>query len=338
MLSGTSSKQLDIAVAHDVSPYISVYPWLGGFGPKYSDPSTLPTGVGRSVDFSSDGAYIAIAHDASPYVSVYPWNRGFGTKFSDPGTVPAGFGRGAKFSPSGDAIAVVHDNTPFVAAYAWSSSGFGTKFSNPGTIPTSSGTGKREVSFSPSGNDIALTGGTQTPRIYAYPWSSSGFGTKYANPGSVPPTNARGTEFSPDGSYLAVSHSDQGYIRVYPWSSGFGTAIVSPITGIAQGLGCTFSPNSDVVVWTTNDTPFVYAYSWTGAFGTAYSNPSSAPIDTVSNARFSSDGKLIALSYSSSPYVLVYDWTNASGFGSKYADPATLPTGIGRFVTFSPEY
>jgi len=42
----------DIAVAHYNSPYISVYPWDSGFGTKYTDPSTLPTGIGIGVAFS----------------------------------------------------------------------------------------------------------------------------------------------------------------------------------------------------------------------------------------------------------------------------------------------
>ena len=40
-----------IAVAHDVSPYISTYPWSAGFGTKYANPATLPTGGGYSVAF-----------------------------------------------------------------------------------------------------------------------------------------------------------------------------------------------------------------------------------------------------------------------------------------------
>ena len=45
----------DIAVGHYVSPYISVYPWTSGtgFGTKYSDPSTLPAGTGRNIDFTA---------------------------------------------------------------------------------------------------------------------------------------------------------------------------------------------------------------------------------------------------------------------------------------------
>ena len=42
-----------IAVANSISPYIAAYPWSSatGFGTKYSDPSTLPTGAGYGVAF-----------------------------------------------------------------------------------------------------------------------------------------------------------------------------------------------------------------------------------------------------------------------------------------------
>ena len=87
-----------IAIAHDTSPYISVYPWASGFGTKYADPATLPTGNGAGVAFSSSVPAIAIAHNTSPYISVYPWSSGFGTKYANPATLPTGVGRGVAFS------------------------------------------------------------------------------------------------------------------------------------------------------------------------------------------------------------------------------------------------
>jgi len=43
-----------IALAHDTSPFISVYPWsVSGFGTKYANPATLPTGNGSGVSFGT---------------------------------------------------------------------------------------------------------------------------------------------------------------------------------------------------------------------------------------------------------------------------------------------
>lgn len=43
----------------------------------------------------------------------------------------------------------------------------------------------------------------------------------------------------------------------------------------------------------------------------------------------------ILMAYSNSPYVLSYQWTDASGYGTKYANPATVATSTGRGVEFT---
>jgi hypothetical protein len=83
-----------IAIAHNTAPYITVYPWNAGFGTKYANPATLPTGDGNGVAFSPSGNDIAVAHFTAPYISVYPWNAGFGTKYANPATPPTGIGYG----------------------------------------------------------------------------------------------------------------------------------------------------------------------------------------------------------------------------------------------------
>jgi hypothetical protein len=81
-------------VAHFTTPFITAYPWSGsGFGTKFANPATLPTGYGNNVAFSPVGDAIAVAHGHSRYVSAYPWNgSGFGTKFANPATLPTGTG------------------------------------------------------------------------------------------------------------------------------------------------------------------------------------------------------------------------------------------------------
>jgi hypothetical protein len=132
-----------IAVAVDTSPYITAYPWSGsGFGTKFTNPATLPTGNGNGVAFSPAGNAVAISHATTPFITAYPWSgSGFGTKFTNPATLPTNTGLGVAFSSAGDAIAVSHDTSPFITAYPWSGSGFGTKFTNPATLPTGNGNG-----------------------------------------------------------------------------------------------------------------------------------------------------------------------------------------------------
>jgi hypothetical protein len=92
------------------------------------------------------------------------------------------------------------------------------------------------VAFSPDGSAIAVAHGT-TPFITAYPWSSSGFGTKFANPATLPAGGGLGVSFSLNGSALAVAHSTTPFVTAYPWSgSGFGTKYANPST-LPTGLG-----------------------------------------------------------------------------------------------------
>lgn len=94
-----AGKTLYLAVANSSSPYITAYPWSGsGFGTKFANPATLPTGNARGVAFSALGDAIAVAYIASPYITAYPWSAsGFGTKFANPATLPTNEGRGVAF-------------------------------------------------------------------------------------------------------------------------------------------------------------------------------------------------------------------------------------------------
>jgi hypothetical protein len=89
-----------IAVSHTSSPFVTAYPWSNatGFGTKYADPVTLPTGQGNDVAFSATGDAIAIAHGTTPFVTAYPWSAGFGTKYANPATLPTGNGIGIDFN------------------------------------------------------------------------------------------------------------------------------------------------------------------------------------------------------------------------------------------------
>jgi len=81
------------AVATDATPYIYAYDYtIGtGFGSKYSNPGTLPAGVGYGVKFSGSSD-ISVGHATSPYISNYPWTTvsGFGSKYANPGTAVGG--------------------------------------------------------------------------------------------------------------------------------------------------------------------------------------------------------------------------------------------------------
>ena len=332
----TTTQQM-IAVAHSGTPYVSAYRWSSsGFGTKFSNPSTLPTGDGHGIAFSPAGTEVAVAHYTSPYVSAYPWSSsGFGAKFSNPGTLPTGNGMQVAFSPAGNAIAVAHYESPFVSVYPWSSSGFGTKFTNPGTLPTSSGIG---VTFSPAGNAIAVAS-QGTPYIFVYPWTyASGFGSKYSNPATIPTGSGYSVAFSPAGTEIAIAHSESPFISTYPWTyaSGFGTKFSNPASGLSyEGTAVAFSPaGTEIVIGNTY--PYLFGYRWSSSgFGTKFSDPATMPPAAVYGVAFSPAGTEVAAAHGQSPYVSAYPWSS-SGFGTKFTNPGTAVGGTyGHDVAFT---
>ena len=90
-----------------------------------------------------------------------------------------------------------------------------------------------------------LTGATSAPKqyvalgvdtapyIHAYTWSSaSGFGTKYANPSSLPANGVYGLKFSASGDAIVHAVASAPFIGAYAWSSasGFGAKYADPST------------------------------------------------------------------------------------------------------------
>ena len=108
-------------------------------------------------------------------------------------------------------------------------------------MPTGDGNG---VAFSPAGDAIAVAHST-TPFVSAYPWSGSGFGTKFANPATVPTGTGYGVAFSADGTYMAVAHETSPRITIYKRSGDTFTKLADPATLPAGvGYGVAFYPRA----------------------------------------------------------------------------------------------
>lgn len=221
-----------IAVAHGTTPFVTAYPWsAAGFGVKYANPTTLPASAGLSVAFSPAGNAIFVGEAVTPFIHAYAWNSstGFGTKYANPATLPAAGGNSIALNPAGDAVAISNiTNPPYVQVYPWNAStGFGTKFTNPVTLPTG---GANAVAFNPTGTSLAV-GHATSPFVSVYPWSVSGFGTKYGNAGSAPAASTvRSVAFSADAIF--TSEDTTPFIRAWRWdvTTGFGTAYSNPAT------------------------------------------------------------------------------------------------------------
>jgi hypothetical protein len=277
----------------------------------------------RSVSLAQE----VIAMGGTSPIRAIRWSSstGFGTRYTNPATSQNGVNDVA-FSPNGNFIASTHGATPFVRAYPWSNSGFGAIYSNPSTLPNGTDFGGgAEVAFSPDNSCIAVANST-TPFVTAYPWSASGFGTKYANPATLPAGRGLGISFNPVDSSIAVAHATTPFVTAYPWSaSGFGTKYANPATlPTSQGMAVTFnsSGNAVAVSMAVGNNPLgVYAWSASG-FGTRYTNPAIMPPNTGNEVAFSTNSNSIAVVHPTAPFVTAYPWSSVSGFGTKYADPS----------------
>ena len=324
-----------LGIAHYTTPYAAAYQWsdVSGFGTKYANPSTLPSGISRAIDFNPDATAVAIAHDGAPYLSVYPWSSsGFGTRFSNPATPPpAGNGYTIKFSPSGATLVVgVNGSSAYIYAYPWTANGFGTKYTDPSTAMTN---GVYSADFNPSGSVLFLGWGS-TPFIHAYRWTdAAGFGSRYTAAATASGGRGLSIASSPNGSaVIQGSGTSSPYINAYRWSdiNGFGTKFTVPSASPLDVNGIRFNQNGDVVAMATSGGLRLYAWQWSdqNGFGTAYAGAS----PTISNGAFSTDfspsQKSIALGWGSSPYINAYAWNATTGIGTKFTDPGTPIPGI----------
>lgn len=178
-----------IAVAHNDSPYLSVYAFYEGFGfgPKLADPSTLPYNDGKCVDIRSDKSVVIVGHNDGgagypDFFSAYPLScNGLGAKYAAPAGILPDRAYGVRFSPNGSYVAIGKNDSPRVLVYPWSS-GFGTKYADPATLPEGS---VWSIAFSASGSTVVASH-SYGDHISAYPWNyTTGFGARYANPITV---------------------------------------------------------------------------------------------------------------------------------------------------------
>ena len=196
-----------------------------------------------------------------------------------------------------------------------------------------------ESSTASSGGQVAI-GHTTSPYVTAYPFDpSTGFGTKFTNPTSLPRSTGNAVKFSPNGSEIAVGTDGTKFQDTYPFSSiGFGTKYADPISDIPGNVNdIAFSPDGDQIWLAHDSSPYVSGYPWSNAsgFGTKYSNPSSLPAGNGEGVDVNSNASYLVLGHASSPYAAIYA-ISGSGFGSKSANPSTLPAGTAKSAAFSP--
>ena len=250
----------------------SAWAWTvaSGFGTKYTNASGN-VGLGRGVKRIASNVFFS--GDGTPFIRAYPWSNstGFGTGYPNPSPLPVSSATSPYNNLGGTstAVAVTSASQPRVNVYAWSVSGFGTRYTD--TTIAVIGTQVRAVHLN---DQYVSIGNGSSPFTHVYPWSdSTGFGTKYANPGTLVTGGVYSAEMTI--SKTAVGFASQGSPggRVYNWSSlGFGTSTAS--TSGTNTYAFAFAKEEDAVFFGGVTAPYLYAYPFTIAgIGSVFTSP-----------------------------------------------------------------
>jgi len=289
-----------LAVAHNNSPYITVYKRDGDSFTKLSALEALPS-VGYGCAFSPDGTYLAVAHSNSPCLTVYKRDGDSFTKLSGIEALP-GVGWGCAFSPEPDGtyLAVAHYNSPCLTVYKRDGDSF-TKLSGIEALP-STGYG---CAFSPDGTYLAVAY-SNSPYITVYKRDGDSF-TKLSGIEALPDLGY-GCAFSPDGpdgTYLAVAHGGSPYITVYKRDGDSFTKLSALEALPSTGMGCAFSPDGTYLAVAHGGSPYITVYKRDGDSFTKLSALEALP-STGMGCAFSPDGTYLAVGHSGSSCLTVY--------------------------------
>ena len=333
LLWNLNSADLDVclAVAHNVSPYITAYAYTGDVFTKRPNPDTLPAGIGWSCAVSSDGMYLAVAHTTTPFVTIYKRSGDTFTKLANPATLPGTSGNGCAFSVDSMYLAVAHSTTPFVTIYKRSGDTF-TKLADPADLPPNTGL---SCSFSEDGTYLAVGNITTTPFITIYKRSGDTF-TKLANPATLPTGSGYGCMFSKNGVYLAVAHTTTPFITIYKRNADTFTKLANPGTLPAgNGFTCGFCADGVYLAVGHSLTPFVTLYKRSGDTFTKLANPGTLPAGDGRGCSFSANSIYLAVAHSTTPFVTIYK--RSGDTFTKLANPGTLPAGDAYGCAFVPD-
>jgi hypothetical protein len=287
--------------------------------------------------------YVFFAAKATPLLCGYRFTLGTGLSSRSSYTgnstqIGTTYIRGGDAHPNGSSIAYAGDDSPYLFAVSLTSttSGaptIGTRFSAPSTAPQGSGTNNSAAAtFSPDGRRL-IYNSENTPFVEMYAWSSSGFGSRFSNPATLPPGAVQRARWSGDSQYIGVASSvGTNYITAYATSgsSGWGSKLADPSTkptGACSDIQ--WSPSGSDVMAVSDATPFVFAYAWNGAssFGTKYSNPATIPSIAADNGSWSPSGQTVMVASAGTVADFTYPFTSGTGFGTRKTAATNYPTG-----------
>jgi len=178
---------------------------------------------------------------------------------------------------------------------------------------------------------IAYGGSTASKRITVYNWDSfAGFGSAFTTP--TIPSEIHQVSFVPDNSTFSASFWVAPYFYVWRWSPlGFGTRYGNPgslLNPDSVGpAGFSWTKNVDALLTINNNAPTnPQAWAWNSLSGFGSKKFNGSALSAAAGVTLNADSTQVAFLLSSLPYIALYPWSG--NFGTKYANPSLVPTGV----------
>ena len=259
-------------------------------------------------------------YTTNPKVKIYKFDLGLKTNLSL--TTGINASSAIQFNPKNTVLVSLRYDINACEAFKWSNNNTSYQYANSPLMPGAN----QNLSFNADGTSIVIGHGG-TPFMTAYAWSdTSGWGTKFADPATLPNGGNCYVAFNRTGTLIAAVQTLTPFVNVYNWSNGWGTKFASPATlPNGESRGVTFNNNTSVLALCQTLTPFLAAYAWANGFGSKFASPATLLTSSSYSIQFNNLDSEILVGAGGSPTTapgsIVYQWS--SGFGTAYAQPTT---------------
>jgi len=288
-----------LAVAHSISPYITIYKRSGDVFTKLDNPDDLPTDA-KCLAWSHDSTYLAVGINASPYIYIYKRSGDTFTKLTNPDDLP---------SESVDGLAWSHDSTYLYAMQTNLNFARGTMYKRSGdtfteiTAPKS--TGVSDAGFSHDSTYFAITR-IYGSYIYIYKLDGDTF-NKLDDPANLP-NASYSLSWSHDSTYLSIGQTN-GIVFTYKRSGDTFTKLANPTTaGSGTITNLDYSYDSVLLACVQSGSPEHIIYSRSGDVLTKFDDldPTVSGTDGSTIAFSNTNNRYIAFAHTASPYINIY--------------------------------
>ncbi len=187
------------AVAHYLSPYITLYSVSGNTFTLLSNPATLPTAAAVGCAFSPDGTKLAVAHSSG--ATIYSVSGTTFTKVAE--IIGVGACTGCSFSHDNSMLALCGGTSPYINIYSISGVTY-TELADPDILPAGAA---MDCKFDNSGKYLAVSH-AGFPYFTIYEVTGTAF-AKIENPAALPLSATTSCAFSATDDYFAATYGSK---------------------------------------------------------------------------------------------------------------------------------